>query len=171
MTPKREEKEIEELVLRSKNKWHNMHNMTRVIFLLSLFLVFPFIAPSSANAFLAPTSGAIESLGESTSNTSISSGLIAEVNQTERNDRGNLISVTWSLENPSEERVVITWMAGRTYRYEGPYFSGVTVSTSEEGTRFHPVMDGIGNCLCSGNHSPDFRERSEPGGKVSYWSL
>jgi len=148
-----------------------MKNKVRIIFLSLLALTIPFTISSSANASLPPMSEDMEPLGDSHSNASISSGLTAEVNEAKRNERGNFISITWSLKNTSDKRVVITWMAGRTYKYEGPYFSGVTIFMPEKETRFHPIMDGIGNCLCSGNNSPDFKERIEPGEKVSYWSL
>jgi hypothetical protein len=113
----------------------------------------------------------LDSLGNSSGNTGRSANLTAEVNQATRNESGNLLSVVWSIENNSEDRVVVTWIADRSYTYSGPYFSGVTVLSSDGGTRYHPVMDGSGECLCSGNTSSNFKERIEPEEKVAYWSL
>lgn len=51
------------------------------------------------------------------------------------------------------------------------YFSGVTAISSDGSNRYHPVMDGENDCLCSGKLSIDFKENIGPGEQVAYWSM
>ncbi|WP_306369181.1 hypothetical protein [Nocardiopsis sp. CC223A] len=118
-----------------------------------------------------PSARDLDVLGSSQGNGRQSGNLTAEVNQAENNSQGNLLSVTWSIENTGTERVVLTWLEGKTYTYSGANYAGVTITQSNGGTRYHPVMDGSGECLCSGDNSSTFRERIEPGEKISYWSM
>ncbi|WP_241480186.1 hypothetical protein [Nocardiopsis halotolerans] len=118
-----------------------------------------------------PQAENLDILGAVEGRSNRSTGLTAEVHQAERNQSGNLLSITWSISNSGDERVVLTWMDDRSYAYEGPYFSGVTAVSSDGNTRYHPVMDGMGACLCSGNLSGDFVQRVEPDEKIAYWSL
>ena len=50
-------------------------------------------------------------------------------------------------------------------------YSGVTITSNDREKRFHPIMDGDNNCLCSGNVSIDFKESIGPGEQVAYWSM
>ncbi|MFJ9553141.1 hypothetical protein ACIRPH_04965 [Nocardiopsis sp. NPDC101807] len=149
-----------------------MRRTTRSAGLLAL-TASTFLAVSTGipGASAAPRASDLDALGTSQGNATESSGLIAEVNQVETNESGNILSVTWSIENQASERVVLTWLYGRTYTYSGANFSGVTVASNEGASRHHPVMDGMGECLCSGNNSSSFKERLEVGDKVSYWSM
>lgn len=130
-----------------------------------------FFLTSSASASITPDSKEIEALGASHGNDSESSSLIAEVNSAERNESGNLLSVTWSIENTGNDSSVLVWLTDLSYIYKGgAYFSGVTAISSES-IRYHPIMDGSGECLCAGNTSEDFRQRVSPGEKMTYWSM
>ncbi|MBB6120652.1 hypothetical protein [Nocardiopsis algeriensis] len=113
----------------------------------------------------------LESLGAAKGNHEKSEDLTAEINQAQINERGNLLSITWSIANPSSERVVLTWLSGRSYTYSGANFAGVTIIDENRGARHHPIMDGLGSCLCSGDSSANFKSRLEPGEQVAYWSL
>ncbi|MEU0491737.1 hypothetical protein ABZ249_21085 [Nocardiopsis sp. NPDC006139] len=113
----------------------------------------------------------LESLGESQGVEERSSSLVAEANQAGRNTEGNLLSITWSIKNEGNERVVLTWLAGRSYLYTGGNYAGVTVVDSEGASRYHPIMDNLGSCLCSGSSSSTFKKRIEPGEQVTYWSV
>jgi hypothetical protein len=119
----------------------------------------------------APRTENLDSLGTAPGNEASTTSLIAEVNLIERNEAGNIVSVTWSIENQGSERVVLTWLRGRSYIYSGGNYAGVTVTDGEGTSRFHPVMDSLGECLCSGKNSNSFKERLEPGDKVAYWSI
>lgn len=135
-------------------------------------LALPFVTASSALAHPAPKTENLDSLGTAGSNDSISSGLIAEANAAERNESGDLLSVTWSIENSGSTQVVFNWPYGTTYMYHNPNsYSGVTVTSSDEGKRYHPLMDSEGNCLCSGNITIDSKSEIAPGEKVAYWSM
>ncbi|GAB3700369.1 hypothetical protein GCM10028793_26670 [Nocardiopsis oceani] len=101
----------------------------------------------------------------------VSAGITAEAHLAERNERGNLVSITWSLENSTDDAVNISWLSGTSYMYDGPFYSGVTAESADGSQRFHPVMDGAGNCVCSGMVSADFKERLQPADKVAYWSM
>lgn len=137
------------------------------------------LATVAAIAFLVSTSASsasseeqhFESLGTAEGNEEESSGLTVEANAVTRNDSGNLVSVTWSIENATDDYVQMTWLHDQSYTYSGPYFSGVTAINSSSGTIFHPVMDGNGECLCAGNTSGSFFNEVAPGGKTTYWSL
>ncbi|MFL1432793.1 MULTISPECIES: hypothetical protein [unclassified Nocardiopsis] len=135
----------------------------------SLAVVLISMGVSSASPM--PNSSDLDILGSSQGNGTQSDNLAAEVNQAERNSQGNLLSVTWTIENTGNERVVLTWLEGKTYTYSGANYAGVTITRTDGGTRYHPVMDGAGECLCSGDNSSTFRERIEPGEKMSYWSM
>lgn len=113
----------------------------------------------------------LDTLGSAQGNSNESTNLTAEVHQVERSSEGNLVSVTWSIKNDGNERVVLAWLSDRTYTYSGPNFAGVTTLSEEFTTRYHPIMDSAGSCLCSGKTSNDFSQRVEPGEQVAYWSL
>lgn len=100
-----------------------------------------------------------------------SSELTAEVNKAEKSDTGNLVSITWSIENEGNSKSTLTWLYDRSYAYSGSYFSGVTLTDSSASSRYHPIMDGFGQCLCSGNISNDFTLGVNPKEKNTYWSL
>ena len=137
------------------------------------------LAAVAAIAFLVSTSDSsasseeqsFDSLGIAEGNEKESSGLTVEANAATRNDAGNLVSITWSVENTTNNYVQMTWLHDQSYTYSGPYFSGVTAIDSSSGTRFHPVMDSNGECLCAGNTSGKFFNEVAPGGKTTYWSL
>lgn len=129
------------------------------------------LSTSTSSASSAPRTENLDALGSAPGSGEYASGLTSEIHQAERNNSGNLLSVTWSIENNTDERVVLTWISDRSYTYSGPYFSGVTVLDQTRGTRHHPIMDGEGGCLCSGNFSASFKERLEPNEKIAYWSL
>ncbi|QUX31918.1 hypothetical protein KGD83_23045 [Nocardiopsis akebiae] len=63
------------------------------------------------------------------------------------------------------------WLRDRSYSYTGQNFAGVTMANSDEGTRYHPIMDGNGTCLCSGSISNDLVQNLGSGDEVTYWSL
>ncbi|MDT0327591.1 hypothetical protein [Nocardiopsis lambiniae] len=96
---------------------------------------------------------------------------MAEANQADRNKEGNLLSLTWSIKNEGSERVVLTWLAGKSYLYSGGNYAGVTIVDPEGNSRYHPIMDNLGSCLCSGSSSSNFKKRIEPGEQVAYWSM
>ena len=132
---------------------------------------FPAITTSGAMATAAPKTENLDSLGVAQSNEEVSDGLIAVANAAERDDSGTLLSVTWSVENEGNTEVYFDWPTGPSYTYTNIAFSGVTAVTQEGGTRFHPIMDGQGACLCSGVSSIDFKENIGPGEQVAYWSM
>ena len=113
----------------------------------------------------------LDSLGSATGNETQSSNLVAEANIAERNEAGNILSITWSIENTGSDRVTLTWLAGRSYLYSGANYAGVTAMAADGSSRFHPIMDESGSCLCSVDSSSAFKEWVSPGEKVSYWSM
>ncbi|SHI78496.1 hypothetical protein SAMN05421803_10280 [Nocardiopsis flavescens] len=119
----------------------------------------------------ATRSGDLETLGSSQGNDEQSANLTAEANQASRNTEGNILSITWSIKNEGNERVVLTWLAGRSYLYTGGNYAGVTIVDSNGASRYHPIMDNLGSCLCSGSSSSTFKKRIEPGEQVAYWSM
>lgn len=138
----------------------------------ALVLTLPLITASSVLAAPAPKTENLESLGTAESNDPISSGLSAEAHEAERNDSGNLLSVTWSIENNGSTQALFNWPYGMTYMYHNANsYSGVTVTSSNESKRYHPLMDSEGDCLCSGNITVDSKSTIEPGEKVAYWSM
>lgn len=138
----------------------------------ALVLVLPLSTASSVLAAPAPQTENLESLGTADSNDSISSGLSAEAHSAERNDSGNLLSVTWSIENIGSAPASIDWPNSKTYMYHNVNsYSGVTVTSSDESTRYHPLMDSEGECLCAGNITLDSKSNIAPGEKVAYWSM
>ncbi|WP_193374024.1 hypothetical protein [Nocardiopsis salina] len=111
-------------------------------------------------------------LGTSQGNETESQGLTAEANQVERNERGNLVSVDWAIVNETDSDVVLTWLHEQeTYTYSGDYYSGVTIVDPETDTRYHPLMDQAGECVCAGNTSGRFFNQVVAGGYSPYWSL
>jgi hypothetical protein len=125
----------------------------------------------TGTAASAPQNSDLEVLGTANGTDELSRQLQAEVNEARRNELGNLLSVTWSIRNPGNERVVLSWFNQYSYTYSGPNFAGITAFSSETGTRFHPVMDSDKYCLCSGEYSVQLQETAMPGEAVSYWSM
>ena len=148
-----------------------MEKASRTFNLLLLASITLALISDGANASIAPQTENLESLGSSKGNSPESADLTAEAHTAERNEAGNLISVTWSIENSGNERVVLTWLKERSYKYDDQFFSGTTALGPDKETRFYPVMDGLGECLCSGKTSNDFRQRLQPDEKIAYWSL
>ncbi|GAA1081153.1 hypothetical protein [Nocardiopsis metallicus] len=131
----------------------------------------PFATASSASALPLPKTDELSSLGSAESNHSNSENLSVEAHAAERGD-SSLVSVTWSLENNRESRIIFNWPSGTTYMYGNAlHYSGVTAHSPSEGTRFHPLMDANGDCFCSGVTSVDFKKAIDPGQKVAYWSM
>lgn len=111
-------------------------------------------------------------LGAGQGTESESQGLTAEANKAERNEKGNLVSIDWSVANETDSDVPLTWLyEQQTYTYNGNYYSGVTIIDSESDTRYHPIMDQAGKCVCAGNTSNRFYNQVAAGGKSAYWSL
>jgi len=111
-------------------------------------------------------------LGTGEGNEPDSQGLTAEANRVERNEHGNLISLDWAITNETDSDVNLTWLHEQgTYTYSGNYYSGVTVIDPETGTRYHPLMDQSGDCVCAGNTSDRFYNQVAAGGYSPYWSL
>ncbi|QVJ03348.1 hypothetical protein KGD82_20530 [Nocardiopsis eucommiae] len=75
------------------------------------------------------------------------------------------------MRNDGGEDVYFDWPTGDSYLYENIPYSGVTATSSDMTTRFHPIMDSSNSCLCSGVSSIDFKERIGPGEQVAYWSM
>lgn len=149
-----------------------MNRNLRAFGITALVLTLPLLTASSVLASPAPQTENLVSLGVADSSEAISSGLSAEAHTVERNDSGNLLSVTWSIENSGDAPATFSWPSGTSYMYDDPSsFSGVTITSTDEGRRYHPLMDSEGDCLCSGNVSLDFKATIEPGEKVAYWSM
>jgi hypothetical protein len=129
------------------------------------------LATGASSAAVAPQQSSLESLGSASGNEEHTSHLTAEVNLVEKNDAGDVLSVAWSIENNGESNIVLTWLHEGSYTYSGSFMSGVTASSPETDTRYHPFMDGAGECICSGNISSDFVRNLNPGEKFTYWSL
>ncbi len=81
------------------------------------------------------------------------------------------MSITWSIENKGNSQEGLAWLKDGSYIYKGQNFAGVTIMDSKEGIRYHPIMDGDGSCLCSGESSNEFIGTLNPGEKIAYWSL
>ena len=113
----------------------------------------------------------LDSLGTSQGNRNEASSLTAEVNAAEQNNDGTVAAVTWSIENNGEDPVTLSWLFEGSYTYTGSFFSGVTASAKDSGTRYHPFMDGVGECVCSGNIGSDFLNVLHAQTKLTYWSL
>jgi hypothetical protein len=143
----------------------------RAFAIIMLAATLPFTATSSASALTLPKTENLDSLGSAESNDPQSENLSAESHAAERGD-SSFVSVTWSVENNGENSVIFDWPSGATYMYANSFaYSGVTAFSPSEGTRFHPIMDSNGECLCSGNISLDFKAQIDPGEKVAYWSM
>ncbi|WP_436890757.1 hypothetical protein [Nocardiopsis dassonvillei] len=125
---------------------------------------------SAASATMHSGTENLETLGSAESSETRSSGLSAAVHEARRDESSSFLFVTWSIENDSSERKVLTWLSGSTYIYSGSSFSGVTITSPESGEKYYPVMDSHGMCLCSGNTSNNIQTGLDPGGQVAYWS-
>ena len=148
-----------------------MHKISRIFALLTASGVVCFSLPSAVSAVAIPTASDLESLGSASGDRPESSSLTAEVNAVEMDAQENILSVTWSVENNGTSDVVLSWLHEGSYTYEGSYFSGVTANSEEIGQRLHPLMDGSGACVCSGNHATDFNNVVYPNNKLTYWSI
>ncbi|WP_064972179.1 MULTISPECIES: hypothetical protein [Nocardiopsis] len=148
------------------NKIHRSSTLA-VAFASILFVT----SAGTGTAASAPQSSDLEVLGSASGTDELSGQLRAEVNEASRNESGNLLSVTWSIRNPGDERVVLSWFNQYSYMYSGPNFAGITAFDPETGTRFHPIMDSENYCLCSGEYSVQLQETALPGETVSYWSM
>ncbi|MFE1167071.1 hypothetical protein [Nocardiopsis sp. NPDC058789] len=149
-----------------------MNRQLRTTAISALVLTLPLTTASSVLASPAPLTESLDSHGTADSNEAISAGLSAEAHTVERNESGNLLSVTWSIENEGDAPTTFSWPSGTSYMYDDPSsFSGVTITSTDERRRFHPLMDSEGDCLCSGNVSLDFKATIDPGEKVAYWSM
>ncbi|WP_232831951.1 hypothetical protein [Nocardiopsis sp. FIRDI 009] len=149
-----------------------MKKPTRGIFLATITVLLLVTVPGSTGASSTPPRATdLDSLGSASGNWPQSNGLNAHVHQVNRNKSGNLLSAVWSIENPTNQSISITWIADRSYTYTGPYFSGVTLVAADGTNRFHPVMDGTGACVCSGDISYDFKRQIPANEQIAYWSL
>lgn len=81
------------------------------------------------------------------------------------------LSITWSIENSGNQQEGLAWLKDGSYIYSGQNFAGVTTTDPSKGVRYHPIMDGEGSCLCSGERSNEFVGTLNPGEKIAYWSL
>ncbi|WP_231972553.1 hypothetical protein [Nocardiopsis alborubida] len=149
-----------------------MRKAARKLGLITTISITALVFSVGTSTSAAPTQNDFEALGTAPGNETSSSSLTAEVNVAEENESGNLLAVTWSIENSGSEPVVLTWLTDLSYTYSGgAYFSGVTAFSPENGTRYHPIMDGEGECLCAGNVSNDFEQRVDSEEKMTYWSM
>lgn len=138
----------------------------------ALAATLPFTTASGVLAAPAPQADNLDSLGSAESNDMLSNGLTVEAHVAERNESGNLLAITWSVENYGNQDVMFTWLSGDTYMYNNSNsYSGVTVTSSTGERRYHPIMDKDGTCLCSGGISFDEKFSINQGDKVAYWSM
>lgn len=148
-----------------------MKNATRSLGLLFLAISVPLTTSAGASVNSAHPVNDLEVLGTSTGNAEESRDLIAEVHQAERDDSGSFLSLTWGIENNGSGQASMLWLRDRSYSYTGQNFAGVTMVNPDGGTRYHPIMDGNGTCLCSGSISNDLVQNLGSGDEVTYWSL
>lgn len=148
-----------------------MRKSQRTFGLVALLAAVSVTVPSGASALAAPQSSDLESLGTAAGNSDESRSLTAEIHLAERDESQKLLSVTWSVENSGDGQVSTLWLRDRSYSYSGQNFAGVTALGSDQETRYHPVMDGEGACLCSGSISNDLVQNLNSGDKVAYWSM
>ena len=148
-----------------------MKNVTRSLGLLFLAISIPLTTSAGASATSAHPANDLEVLGTSPGNAEESSELVAEVHQAEKDDSGAFLSLTWGIKNNGDGQASMLWLRDRSYSYTGQNFAGVTLVNPDEGTRYHPIMDGNGTCLCSGSISNDLVQNLGSGDKVAYWSL
>ncbi|WP_237449987.1 hypothetical protein [Nocardiopsis alba] len=147
-----------------------MRNIIRITSIATAIALIPMSATSSALALPGQRTGDLDSLGTSRSNEERSSGLSAEANSAERSSPGSLVSITWSVKNEGGDHVDFNWPQGTSYMYNNSTsYSGVTIIN--EGTKYHPLMDSNGECLCSGNTSLEMKNSLKPGEQVAYWSM
>ncbi|WP_444964316.1 hypothetical protein [Nocardiopsis sp. M1B1] len=162
----------EESVSRSKSNGYMMQKKT---LFPKIFIVASAIAllMSTGVSTAAPTSqtGNLETLGTEEGSNALSSNLVAEVHQAQRDEADVFLSVTWSIENTGESQAPLAWLRDGSYTYSGQNFAGVTAMSPEEGTRYRPIMDEEGYCLCSGEESNELIDVLNPGEKIAYWSL
>ncbi|WP_017543744.1 hypothetical protein [Nocardiopsis prasina] len=148
-----------------------MKRIVRAVGAAALLAVLAAVTSSGALAASGPMTENLDSLGTAESNEGFSSGLSAEVHSAEKDGAESFLSVTWSIRNDSGEDVYFDWPTGDSYLYENIPYSGVTATSTDMATRFHPIMDSSNACLCSGVSSIDFKERIGPGEQVAYWSM
>lgn len=149
-----------------------MNGLLRSLGLLGLYAVTAFSTLTGVSAAsAAPLTVNLDSLGTAQGNSNLSADLIAAVHQAERDQSGTFLTVTWSIENSGSNPAGIVWIRDRTYSYSSPNYAGVTAVSDDSGTRFHPIMDGNGECLCSGPTSNNIAQQVEPDAQVAYWSL
>ncbi|MFD3686939.1 hypothetical protein ACFWTE_19215 [Nocardiopsis sp. NPDC058631] len=148
-----------------------MKNVSQTFSLMAILALTSMVLPSGASALASPQSSDLESLGTSSGTSDESRSLTSEVHRVERDESQKLISVTWSIENSGDEQVSMLWLRDRSYSYSGQNFAGITALDSDADTRYHPVMDGEGACLCSGSISNDLVQNLNSGDKVAYWSM
>lgn len=142
----------------------------RLLGIAIALLSIPSMTTSTASAATFASTVDLDTLGTSESNDARSSDLTAAVHEAKRDESGSFLFVTWSIENGSSERKVLTWLSGSTYIYSGSSFSGVTITSPESGEKYYPIMDSQGMCLCSGNTSNNIQTGLNPGEQVAYWS-
>ncbi|GAB3735654.1 hypothetical protein [Nocardiopsis nanhaiensis] len=145
--------------------------MKPFIRLMSIAVAATLLPAATASASIPPQTENLNALGTASSTESHSAGMMAEANSAELNTDGDLLSVTWSIENGGDEEKSLGWLYGTSYIYTDRYFYGVTITDEDESRRFHPVMDSADDCLCSGNHGVGFKRMINPGEKVAYWSM
>ncbi|OKI19168.1 hypothetical protein A6A08_05320 [Nocardiopsis sp. TSRI0078] len=75
------------------------------------------------------------------------------------------------MENTGSTQSSLAWLRDGSYVYSGQNFAGVTAMNPEGETRYRPIMDGEGYCLCSGEESNELINVLDPGEKIAYWSL
>lgn len=148
-----------------------MKNMTRSLGLLFLSISISLTASAGASTTSAHPANDLEVLGTSPGNAEESRDLVAEIHQAEKDDSGAFLSLTWVIKNNGDGQASMLWLRDRSYSYTGQNFAGVTMVNPDEGTRYHPIMDGNGSCLCSGSISNDLVQNLGSGDEVAYWSL
>lgn len=149
----------------------NKSNRKKIGTILAAALIAATVSTGISTAAPVSKPRELDSLGSSSGSENQSSELVAEINIAERNEAGNILSVTWSIENTGSDRTTLTWLAGRSYLYSGANYAGVTATSADGTLRFHPIMDETGTCLCSGDNSSAFKEWVSAGEKISYWSM
>ncbi|MGW5877881.1 hypothetical protein ACWFMI_15195 [Nocardiopsis terrae] len=144
----------------------------RIFGISAIAAILPLTTASGVLASSAPKTENLESLGKAESNEEVSSNLSAEAHAAERNKSGNILSITWSIENTGDREVDVNWLQGASYMYSNlASYAGVTITSHSENKQYHPLMDNDGDCLCSGNTSLDVKNFLRPGEKVAYWSM
>lgn len=140
------------------------------LFVFTSIMIF-FVSTGISSASPVPQTEDLDSLGTAQSNDELSSNLVAEVHRAERDESNSFLSVTWSIENTGTTQAPLAWLRDGSYVYSGQNFAGVTTLNPKEGTRYRPIMDGDGYCLCSGEESNELINVLNPEEKIAYWSL